>query len=189
MERQMMNKEMIQGKMIKKTMIKKGILMSMFMGAIMGLVFTIFAQLKNQGQIMPVGIVISIFISIVISLIIGLIIPVRNVNVWICKLFRITPDKKIAVNIASAFAFDIIFTPLNCIVNMWYGMAMSLKELPPNVETIFDKMKFCLGLDHFVPALISTLLIDLVIGFFLTFFVTPYINKITDKICGIESKK
>jgi len=184
-----MNNEMIQAKMMKKTMIKKGLLMSMFMGSVMGLVFTIFAQLKNQGRIMPVGIIISILISIVISLIIGLIIPVRNVTSWTCKLFKIRPDKKLAVGIASAFAFDIIFTPLNCIVNMWYGMAMSLKELPPTVENIFQKMAFCVKLDYFIPALISTLLIDLIIGFFLTLLVTPFINKVTDKMCGIENKK
>jgi len=189
MDKQMMNNDMRQSKIIRKTVIKKGIFMSMFMGAIMGLVFTIFAQLKNQGKIMPAGIVISIFISIAISLIIGLIIPVRNVTIWTCKLFKIDPDKKLATGLANALAFDLLFTPLNCIVNMWYGMAMSLKDLPPTVENIFQKMKFCVGLDYFVPALISTLLIDLVIGFFLTFFVTPYINKITDKICGIESKK
>ena len=171
---------------MKSVMRKKGMLMSLFMGAIMGLVFTVFAQLKNQGQIMFVGIIAGIIISMVISLFIGLIIPLRKVNGAVCKALKISPDKRLAVAVADAFVFNLIFTPLNCCVNMWFGMAMGLTDVPPTVTNIFQKMMFCAGLPYFVPALISTLLIDLVIGFFLTLFVTPLIHKLTNKMCGIE---
>ncbi|MBE5874649.1 MAG: hypothetical protein E7287_09650 [Lachnospiraceae bacterium] len=171
---------------MKKQMRKKGILMSVFMGAIMGLVFTIFAQIKNQGRIIPMGIVISILISMVISLLVGLIIPVRKVTEATCKLLKISPDKRLVVGLASAFVFNLIFTPPNCCINMWYGMAMGLQDVPPTVTNVFQKMAFCAGLEYFVPALISTLLIDLVIGFFLTFFASPFVNKLTDKMCGIK---
>ena len=171
---------------MERIMRTKGILMSVFMGAIMGFVFTIFAQMKNQGRIIPIGIIISIIISMFISFLIGLIVPVRKVTQETCRLFNISPDKKPAVAIASAFVFNLIFTPLNCCINMWYGMSMGLTDIPPSVENIFQRMAYCAGLDIFIPALLSTLLIDLVIGFFLTLFTTPVIHKLTDKICGMD---
>ena len=171
---------------MEKIMRKKGILMSVFMGAVMGLVFTIFAQIKNQGQIIPIGLITSIIISMVICFVIGLVIPVKKVTQEACKFFKITSDKKPAVAGASAFVFNLIFTPLNCCINMWYGMSMSLTDVPPTVENIFQRMVFCAKLDFFIPALLSTLLIDLIIGFFITLFASPVINKLTDSICGIN---
>jgi len=171
---------------MQSVMRKKGILMSLFMGAIMGLVFTVFAQLKNQGRIMLIGVVIGIIISIIISIFIGFIIPLRKVNGAVCKALNIPAEKRLAVALADAFVFNLIFTPPNCCINMWYGMAMGLADVPATVTNIFQKMIFCAGLPYFVPALISTLLIDLVIGFFLTFLVSPLINKLTNKMCGIS---
>jgi len=170
---------------MKAVMRKKGMLMSLFMGAIMGFVFTVFAQLKNQGQLMLMGIIAGIVISIVISLLIGFIIPLKKVNDAVCTALKIPADKRLLVALADAFVFNLIFTPPNCCVNMWYGMAMSLTDVPASVTNIFQKMLFCAGLPYFVPALISTLLMDLVIGFFLSLFVSPIINKLTNKMCGI----
>ncbi len=80
---------------------------------------------------------------------------------------------------------DMVYGILNCCVNMWYGMAMGITDVPPDVTNIFQSMAFCTELPYFVPALISTLLIDLVIGFFIYLFVTPLINKVTNRMCGI----
>ncbi len=173
---------------MKKTMRKKGILMSVFIGMIMGAVFTVIAQLKNQHTIIPMGIVTSIVISAVLSLIIGLIIPMKKVTDAICRKFGITPDKKLPNAIITALVSDIIFTPLNCCVNMWYGMSMGLTDLPDDVTNIFQKMIYCAKLPEFVPALLMSLLTSLIVGFFLCILVLPLINKLTDKICGVPPR-
>lgn len=164
---------------------KKSLLMSLFMGAVMGVVFTLFAQLKNQGTVIPMGLVTGIIISIVLSCIIGLVMPMKKINETVNRKFRADDGKKLSVGLATALVNDLIFTPLNCCVNMWFGMAMGLTDLPPEVTNIFQKMAFCIKLPYFVPALISTLIIDLIIGFFLCLFLTPLINKITNRMCGI----
>lgn len=164
---------------------KKSILMSLFMGTLMGIVFTLFAQLKNQGTIIPMGLIMGILISIVISCLIGLIMPMKKINEIVDRKFRAAGGNKIAGALVAALINDLIFTPLNCCVNMWFGMAMGLTDLPPEVTNIFQRMAFCIKLPYFVPALISTLIIDLIIGFFLCLLFTPFINKITNRMCGI----
>jgi len=170
---------------MEKIVKKKSFFMSLFMGTVMGLVFTLFAQLKNQGTIIPMGLITGILISIVISCLIGLLMPMKKINEVVDRKYRSSGEKNISGGLATALVNDLIFTPLNCCVNMWFGMAMGLTDLPPEVKNIFQRMIFCVKLPYFVPALISTLIIDLIIGFFLCLFLTPIINKITNRICGI----
>lgn len=169
---------------MEKLIRKKTLLMSLFMGIIMGTVFTVMAQLKNQGRIIVMGLITSIIISIIISCIIGLIVPMKTVNEKVCEKLRIEPDMKIRTLLATAFVDNLIFTPLNCIVNFWYGMAMGLTDLPPDVVNPFQRMAFCVQLPYFVPALISTLLLDLAVGYILCLIATPFINRTTNKMCG-----
>lgn len=173
---------------MKAKMRKKGILMSVFIGSIMGLVFSVVSQLKNQHTIIPMGVITSIFISMIISCIIGLIVPVKLVNDKVCEKLKITPDKRLPFAVSNALVSNLIFAPLNCIVNMWYGMSMSLTDLPAEITNIFERMGYCATLPFFVPALISSLVFSLIIGFFICLFVTPVINKITNKMCGIHTQ-
>ncbi len=170
---------------MKSKMRKKGILMSVFIGTIMGLVFSIISQLKNQHTIIPMGVLSSIVISMIISFLIGIIVPVKLVNDKVCEKLKITPDKRLPFAVSNAFVSNLIFAPLNCIVNMWYGMSMSLTDLPPEVKNVFERMGYCAKQPYFMPALISSLIFSLIIGFFICLFVTPAINKLTNKICGI----
>lgn len=162
---------------------KKTFFMSLFMGIAMGLVFTLFAQIKN-GQIMPIGIIVGILISMVISVVLGMIIPIKKLYDSANKKLNIT-EEGLKMGMVNSLISDLIFTPLNCTFGMWFGMSMGLKNLPPDVTTIFDRLMFCAKLPQFVPALISTLIIDLVIGFVLCILISPFLNKITNKICGI----
>lgn len=173
---------------MKKTMMKKGLLMSLFIGTIMGAVFTVVAQLKNMQQIIIPGLVTGILISAVLSVIIGLIIPVKPVTDKICGRFGLTPEKRLPFLLMNTLICDIIFTPLNCCVNMLVGMTMGLTDVPAEVNGFFEKMLYCIKQPFFAPALISTLIIDLLIGFVLCLFITPLINTLTDKICGINRR-
>ena len=169
---------------MEKLIRKKTLLMSLFMGIIMGTVFTVTSQLKNQGRIIIMGLITSIIISVVISCILGLIIPMKTVNEKVCEKMNIDPESKIKALFATSFVDNLIFTPLNCIINMWYGMAMSLKDLPPDVVNPFQRMGFCLQLPYFVPALISTLLIDLAIGYVLCLIASYPLDRLTNSMCG-----
>ncbi len=161
--------------------------MSVFIGMLMGLVFTLFAQLKNQQQIIPMGILTAILISAVISFLLGLVIPVKRITDWACRKIKITPAKRLPFLLVNAFVSNIIFTPLNCCVNMWYGMAMGLTDVPSDVTNIFQRMAFCAGLPQFLPALLTSLLTSLIMGYVLCVIVLPFIDSFTNKICKIPA--
>lgn len=171
---------------MKKKMRKKGILMSLFIGMIMGLFFSVASQLKNQQTIIPMGVITSIIISAVISVTIGLVVPIKLVNDKVCEKLKITPDKRLLFAVSNAFVSNLIFAPLNCIINMWVGMSMSLADLPSEVTNIFSRMAYCAKLPHFIPAILSSLAVSLIMGFFICMLFTPAVNKLTNKICGID---
>ena len=57
---------------MKKIIFVKCLLMSAGMGLLMGMCFTIINQLKQNGTVQPVGVVIGMLISLVVSMLVGI---------------------------------------------------------------------------------------------------------------------
>ena len=170
---------------MEKIIRKKGILMSILMGMTMGLTFSTIAKLRMGAPILPLDILITIVTSAITGIFIGLVIPVRKLQEGSVKLLKIPESKQLLCNIVMSLTSSLIFTPINCIPNMWYGMAMGMQNLPPDVVTVPQRLMFVAGLPHFAPALISTLLINILIGTVLGSIVSPLYNKLTNRMLGI----
>lgn len=170
---------------MEKIMRKKGILMCICMSFTMGLTFSTIAKLR-MGAPITVGSAISTMLSsAAIGLILGAIIPIKKLQDSTVSMLKVPEDNKILKLLVTSITSSLVFTPINCIPNMWFGMSMSLQDVPPDVVTIPQRMIFCAGLPHFVPAVISTIVMDVAIGTALGMLVSPLYNKLTNRICGI----
>lgn len=168
---------------------KKGLLMSLFMGATMGLVFSGTAQLMQMHRLIPLGLLAGVIISFVISGLLGLIVPMKYLNDKInFGLFGLNSENRVRLAFTNAIAGTIIFTIPNCFANMVFGQAQGMMmggALPPTVTNIFQAMGFVLTRLTFPQQLLSTLLLDLAIGYFLNVIFGTVVDKITNKMLGI----
>lgn len=177
------------GKIVRK----KSVLMSMGMGLLMGLVFTIINQLKQNGTLQPVGIIIGMVMSCIISAIIGAIINMKtrcdNILVKRLGLNPMIPSKKILYYLGEAIIGSVIFTPFNMFANQLYGMYMGMKmgnTFPPFAQTFGARINFIMS-GPFWPAYGRSILPSIAIGVVIALVATGLLGKITDKMCGIDN--
>lgn len=145
---------------------KISIVISLFMGAVMGAVFTLMSMLKT-GNVIPIGIVVSALISMALSIIIGFIIPMKEVSEGLARLFRINPARqKFIYNLLEAVVGDLIFTPFLC--------------------TFFIIKNVGIHNPVFGKALVSSLIIDFILGIPICFIFCPLFKKLAAKIFHVS---
>lgn len=149
---------------------KVSLIISLFVGLVLGAVFTTLAMIMSpEGKIIVPGIIISALISMVISGIIGVIVSMKDFTDKIALKFGINPvTAKLKYNLLQALIGDLIFTPILC---TFFFIKNALPSMPKNLP---------------VPAYIcawgKTLLLDLAIAYVLTFFLCPLFKKLAAKI-------
>lgn len=178
---------------MKKIIFVKCLLMSAGMGLLMGMCFTIINQLKQNGTVQPVGVVIGMLISLVVSMLVGCVFNMKKIcdrilGGWF-HLNTFETNKKILFYLFEAVIGSVIFTPFNMFFNQMYGMYMGIKMstgFPPFVKNFFDGIQFLFTQAHFLDAYLGGLLPSILIGIPISLVGTLMFGKITDKICGID---
>lgn len=149
---------------------KIGIVISMQMGFVMGITFTLISMIKQGGvhAIVPIGVIISGLISMVISGILGGIISMKDLSEGAAVKLHINPARqKIAYNILEAIIGDIAFTPILC--------------------TFFIIKNVGIHNPMFVKIWLSTLVLDFIICIPLNLIFCPIFKKVAGKIFSINS--
>jgi len=146
---------------------KIGILVSALMGLVMGATFTTISMIQN-GNIVPIGIIVSAVISAVISAIWGGVISMKNLSEGAARKLKINPAKqKLLYNLVEAVIGAIMFTPLLC--------------------TFFIIKNVGISNPMFFKILLSSMLIDLIICIPLNLVFCPLFKKIASKVFGISA--
>lgn len=146
---------------------KIGIVISVQMGFVMGAIFTLISMAKN-GNIIPIGIIISALISAVISGVWGGIISMKDLSEGAARRLSINPAKqKVKYNMIEALIGDICFTPILCAFFIIKNVG------------IHNPM--------FVKILLINFAIDFVVCFFLNLIFCPIFKKVASRIFKISS--
>lgn len=178
---------------MKKIIFYKCVMMSAGMGLLMGLVFSIINQLKQNGAIQPIGILISMGISLIVSVIIGMIINMKKISDTVlgkwCHLDTFDRKKKVFYYIGESIIGSIIFTPANLFFNELYGIYMNMKmqgTFPPFATDFVSRIKFIFTEGIIGHAFLGSILPSILIGVLISLAAMKPLTKLTDKICGIE---
>ena len=146
---------------------KIGIVVSVQMGLVMGAVFTIISMVQN-GNVVPIGIIISALISAVISGVLGGVISMKALAEGAARLFHINPAKhKLLYNFIEAIIGAIVFTPVLC--------------------TFFIIKNVGFDNPMFVKIWLSSLLLDFLVCIPLNFVFCPLFKKVAGKMFGISA--
>ena len=169
----------------------KCIMMSAGMGLLMGASFSIINQMKQNGQLNLIGILVGMAMSCVVSILVGLVFNMKKICDFLLgrglRLNTFESGKKIAFYICESIIGSIIFTPFNMFFNQLYGMYMGMQmgnTFPPYAVDFLSKIKF-ISTGPFGPAYGSAIIPSILIGIPISLVGTLIFGKISDKICGI----